>query len=255
MPALNLIIPFVILSVTRGSAQNTSDPINNISYYTVADNKKVLECKTTGDSLFLTESMASATVRQRHFKIAGKEKKDDYYLVYVERPLPAQRPSKWKLPAVSPFGLFVLRLSPDKKELYVLLEDGAWYPSLEEAKKANGNTRFDSKYFATYYSHSTFTSLTEKPLIATVDKPALQKIIDDWGEEINKNKYKMQNTRTADVYRVSFMQDNLTKVLVEHHISPLTTITEFNSKLSEYKIPVPQIPHMDNRSRNNPLKK
>ena len=207
--------------------------------------------KISGDSLFLNEKSTDNLIVKQRYEIAEEEKRKEYFLLYIKRALPPVK-SRMTLPAAKMCGLIVLQFSKGKEKLLVLKEDKLWYGSVEDCKRANSDSLFENKYFGTYYSEPVFTAFTRDKPLKDADKVTLQKLADDWKEEMKSNTGKIQNTQSADIYRTLFMQDNLTKVLVTHRLNPLVTITDFCNKLSENNIPVPVVSPLKNK-QSNPL--
>jgi hypothetical protein len=242
------------------SAQTSSSPLNDISYYTAAANKATLQLQIAGDSVFLKESRGGREVGRECFGIVGRnnplDKSSDKtprdYLLYVCKALPPRQPSKWKLPPPRPYSLFVLRLSPDRQQLYVLHEDKPTFMTLEDAEKANSDLDPGNKYFATWYSPKAFAALIRQPALSTADRATLQKVVDLMVDGMQANLDKRRQTGMADYYGTWYMQDNLTKALITQHLSPITSLTEFSQKIAEYKLSVPRLPTMHTQSPNPP---
>ena len=135
------------------------------------------------------------------------------------------------------FSVFVFHFSDSGSKLY-LLHEAKELHSAQEVINANLTTPFKQKYFYTWYPESVFVQCTND--LKNADENLTQKVASNLFRRMNVNKTKLQNTQSNDLYNTAYLQDNLTKTLVNNQLNPLMmTITDFSNKLAEYHIVFP----------------
>jgi hypothetical protein len=233
------LLTLTVLFICSCSAQNKNTRLKDISYCTASSNRWVAEIKLRGDSLIQDKKNATDIIDQDKYEVIAEEKEAEYFLVYVKK-TPVQSPgNRLNIPQLKPIRVFVFSFSDDRDKLYVLRTLG--YTSVEEARMANALDNLKDKYFTTWYSQTAFSAYIRNPDLLNADKTTTQKVLDSWVGEMKGNADKVRNTHTGDIYGAGYGLDNLSKVLINHNLSPLADLTDLSKKTSEYHIRTPVV--------------
>jgi hypothetical protein len=234
------LLSMIVFFTTSCSSQNKINMLKNINYYTVATNGRVAEIKISNDSLSVIYKKENTVVKEDLYKVVEEEKKEKYWIVYIDRSKPDPEKANQTPDSELPYGVFIFSFE-DKDKLLVLHENRLWYKSIIEAKNAVAATHYEDKHFLTWYAEADFKAFNKFPDLKNADKDEVQKVVYELIGRMNHNKDNKKNTQRADFYGTGFMQDNLTEVLINNHFNPLLSITDLDKLAEELHIIIPQI--------------
>lgn len=93
-----------------------------------------------------------------------------------------------------------------------------------------------------WYSESAFKTYSAYPGINTADSTTMHRLANDYAQAMLAAADKTHNTRLGDLYVTGAGQDILNGILIAHRLNPSTTLEEFNQKMQQYHIEIPNIP-------------
>jgi hypothetical protein len=205
-----------------------------LHYLTIMSNHRVATLTIGGDSLVITRAAnrpttlnSPAPADTRRYKIVASEQHGKYWWLYVRQDQ-----------AVS---LVIFYRSADNRELR-LLDEVQTYPTLEACRNAVDTLDPEKKLFAHWYSDAAYKIYTAYPGINTADSSTINSLSTDYVREMVAGAAKAHNTRLADLYGAGTGQDILSKVLIDDHLNPNTTLGELSAKIQQYHILIPEMP-------------
>jgi hypothetical protein len=247
MKKYSLLLIFTALITIHLCAQTSANLLKDNSYCSISPNGPVMILHATNDSLIINYKKEMAVTGQDRFQITRQESRGEYTLVYVKMD-PASMmligPSGSAHLRQPLFGVFVFRFEKDDNKLLVL-HDGRLWLTEKEAKNTYAQLRLPYEYFNTWYLEARFERFTRYPDFRNADEPTVQKVALFWIKKIQEHREKKLNTQNTDRNGADYGRDNLTKVLVNNHLSPLATPSDFDAKLKQYHlnlIPTNQLP-------------
>jgi hypothetical protein len=230
------LLVLIVFVVHHCLAQKNAASLKNITYYSASPDNWVAEIRLTEDSLFFIKAKALATKDGERYEIAEEEVRGNYFLIYVK-----SHPHVLNNRVIPPrFGVLTVYFSKGKDKMFMMR--GAAYTTLEKVKDANATTQLESLNYHTWYSEPVFSVFTNYPDLKDADKATMQKVVDNFLDELKQNNDKFQSIRLFYI-RDSFIQEYLTTALINNHLNPLTNTADIYNKLTEYHIPIPpQLP-------------
>ena len=134
---------------------------------------------------------------------------------------------------VSLYGVFVFRFEKEDNHLMVL-HDGRLWLTANEAANTYAAIRLSGEYFNMWYLSDRFDRFEQYPSLNNADSAKVQKVALDWIKKITEHRAKKFNTYNTDRVGADYGRDNLTKVLINNHLSPLAKPGDFNKMLKQY---------------------
>ena len=144
-------------------------------------------------------------------------------------------PSGKRALIISLYGAFVFRFEKEDSHLMVL-HDGRLWLTANAAANTYAAIRFSGEYFNMWYAADRFARFEQYPSLNNADTAKVEKVALDWIKKITEHRAKKINTYNTDRTGADYGRDNLTKVLINNHLSPLATPDDFNRMLKQYHL-------------------
>jgi hypothetical protein len=218
------------------SAQTADTLLRNRHYNAISVNGQVEDLSVSGDSLIMAFSKDNVLTGKDIYQVVTVKQRGEYNLVTVKM-------SPTSLTLVTPkgkhtlkiplYGMFVFHFAKDEKHLYILRDGRLWLTEREAANTYEA-IRLSGEYFNIWYPSDRFINFTAYPSLNDADSVLVQRVALSWLKMVAEHRAKKLNTYSADRFGADYSRDNLTKALINNHLSPLGSIVDFIGKLKQY---------------------
>jgi hypothetical protein len=220
------------------NAQKADSLLKHKRYNAIAANGFVQEIHAAGDSIVIAYKQDSVFKGRDVFGVVSVIPRGEYNVAIVKMApgsLTLMTPNGKRNVKMPLYGVFVFRFEKEDSRA-LLLHDGRLWLTANEAANAYAAIRLQGEYFNIWYSSDRFARFVNYPSLNDADSVTVEKVALDWIKKITEHRAKKLNTYTTDRYGADYGRDNLTKVLVNNHLSPLGTPADFDRKLKQYHL-------------------
>jgi hypothetical protein len=228
----------LMIMATLSCAQSPDTVLKNKRYNAISATGRLQELSATGDSLIVTYSKDGVLEGKDTYQIIKVVPRGVYSLVIVKMDASSftlVTPKGRRRLNIPLFGAFVFRFEKEDSHLMVL-HDGRLWLTAKEAGDTYAAIRLSGEYFNMWYVTDRFARFVQYPSLNDADSLKVEKVALDWIKKLMEHRAKKLSTYNTDRSGADYGRDNLTKVLVNNHLSPLATPADFNIKLKQYHL-------------------